>query len=405
MKAAYRSIERVQRRMKHRIVFITLLLLLALPVLAQEPVTRISTPPDASTVQFESVVDGLRRPLFLTHAGDGSGRLFIMEQGGIIYVTDNTGENQSIFLDLTSLVSPSANRNSYSEQGLLGLAFRPDYASSGIFFVNYTDRQGNTVVARYHVSPDDANTADPNSAEIIFTQEQPYENHNGGHMAFGPDGYLYISLGDGGGAGDPTESALELDSLLGKILRVDVNDDTGGYRIPEGNPFSGSGLPEIWSYGLRNVWRFSFDRATGDLYLGDVGQNAWEEINFQPVESTGGENYGWDGYEGTHVYEEESVTENVVMPIAEYEHGSTGGCSVTGGYVYRGEQLPQLQGVYFYSDYCSGRVWIAYRDESGAWQSGEFMETRMQVSSFGEDEAGELYIIDYNGEVHRLVAS
>lgn len=392
--------------MKRWLFFLALLSVLTSGVLAQnaEPVTRVSTPPDPASVGLNEFVSGLRRAIYITHAGDGSGRLFIVEQGGIIYVTDKTGDLMEIFLDVSSLVSAEANRNTYTERGLLGLAFHPGYARNGTFFINYTDRQGTTVVARYRVSSNNPNAADPNSAEIILTQPQPYPNHNGGHLAFGRDGYLYISLGDGGSAGDPQGNGQDMNTLLGKILRIDVNGTTG-YTVPPTNPFaSGGGLPEIWAYGVRNVWRFSFDRATGDLYLGDVGQNQWEEINFQPATSHGGENYGWNGYEGTHVFQQRSVARNAVMPIAEYQHGANG-CSVTGGYVYRGEQLPQLQGVYLYGDYCSGRIWIAYRDPSGAWQSRVFMDSGLQISSFGEDETGELYIVDYQGDVYQLVSA
>lgn len=389
--------------------FLTLLLvgMTALIGQAQDtPITQVETPPSADSVQLTPLItDGLRRPLYLTHAGDSSGRLFIVEQGGIIYLTDTAASQPGIFLDVSALVSAEANSNSYSERGLLGLAFHPAYAENGTFFINYTDRRGTTVIARYSVSADNPNEADPNSAEIIFTQPQPFANHNGGHMAFGPDGYLYVSLGDGGSANDPLGAGQSLDVLLGKILRLDVNAETG-YAIPADNPYAnGGGLPEIWAYGLRNVWRFSFDRATGDLYLGDVGQNKWEEINFQPASSIGGENYGWNAYEGAHPFNQNISAANPVMPIAEYEHSNANGCSITGGFVYRGSNLPALQGVYLYSDYCSGRVWMAYRDTADVWQSAIFLETGFQVSSFGEDETGELYILDYNGGIYRLDAA
>jgi glucose/arabinose dehydrogenase len=251
------------------------------------------------------------------------------------------------------------------------------------------------------MATDDGSPIEPESGKKIFTQEQPFENHNGGHMAFGPDGYLYIALGDGGSAYDPLKNGQNLETLLGKILRIDVNADEG-YVVPADNPFvDGGGLPEIWAYGVRNPWRFSFDRATGDLYIGDVGQGLWEEVDFQPADSTGGENYGWSGYEGSHILTPEQTADNAVMPIAEYSH-SDGGCSITGGYVYRGEAIPTLQGVYLYSDYCSGTVWYAYRDESDVWQSGVFLESGFQVSSFGEDANGELLVVDYSGTVYRI---
>ncbi len=390
--------------MRRTIIIVWLCLLFSAAVIAQDaPITQIETPPTADSVQLQPFITDLRRPLYITHSGDGSGRLFILEQGGVIYVTNSTGTELNIFLDVSPFVSAEANGSGYTERGLLGLAFHPQYAQNGLFFINYTDRQGATVVARYTVSSENANQANINSAQIIFTHPQPFPNHNGGHMAFGPDGYLYISLGDGGAANDPLGAGQNTDILLGKILRVDVNASTG-YAIPPDNPFVGTdGADEIWAYGLRNVWRFSFDRTTGDLYSGDVGQNAWEEINFQPADSPGGENYGWNAYEASRVFNNRITAENAVMPIAEYEHTGANGCSVTGGYVYRGEALPALQGAYLYSDYCSGRIWIAYRDTTDTWQSSVFLDSGLQVSSFGEDENGELFIVNYSGAVYRLI--
>jgi glucose/arabinose dehydrogenase len=286
---------------------------------------------------------------------------------------------------------------------LLGLAFHPDYAANGIFFVNYTDRAGHTVLAKYQVT-DDPNFANANSAETIFTQMQPFPNHNGGHMEFGDDGYLYVALGDGGAAGDPLSAGQNPELLLGSILRLDINVDSG-YGIPADNPFADgvNGAPEVWSYGWRNPWRFSFDRATADMYIGDVGQNQWEEIDFEPADSSGGLNYGWNILEATHTFSGGSVPDDVVMPIAEYSH-SDGSCSVTGGYVYRGAAIPDLQATYLYSDYCSGVLRYAYRDESGTWHSDVLRQTGMQVSSFGEDETGEIYLVSYSeGIVYKFV--
>lgn len=381
------------------------------PVAAQETqdavITR-SDSPDAAVVELtrlplrtpEGNAYEAWRPLFITHAGDGSGRLFLVEQGGKILVIDPETNVASVFLDVSELVTWDANTQAYTERGLLGLAFHPDYADNGRFYINYTDRQGATKIARYRVS-DDANVANADSAEILFTMPQPFANHNGGHMAFGPDGYLYVSLGDGGAANDPLAAGQNPRTLLGTILRLDINTDAG-YAIPPDNPFVGSdaGADEVWAYGLRNVWRFSFDRATDDLYLGDVGQNQWEEINFEPADSPGGVNYGWNGYEGTHVFNQRAVADNAVMPIAEYNHSQ--GCSVTGGYVYRGEAIPELEGLYFYGDYCSGNIWVAYRDEAMNWQSTLFTDTPHQISSFGQDEAGELYVINYGGQVYKM---
>lgn len=386
---------------KRLFVALSVLALAVLPTMAQDaPITQISTPPTSDLVTLTPFVENLTRPLYIT-AAPGGDALYIVEQGGLIQRVEATGGTPSVFLDIQDLVSADARGNGYSERGLLGLAFHPDFAENGQFFVNYTDTRGNSVVARYTLSADDPTVADPASAQIILTQEQPFENHNGGHMAFGPDGYLYIGFGDGGSAFDPLKNGQNLQTLLGKILRIDVNTDQG-YLIPQDNPFvSGDGLPEIWAYGVRNPWRFSFDRATGDLYIGEVGQNKWEEIDFQPADSKGGENYGWSGYEGNHRLQPDQVADNAVMPIVEYAHGADG-CSVTGGYVYRGEAIPALQGAYLYSDYCTGRVWIAYRDTTDTWQSQVFLDTGYQVSSFGEDANGELFIINYVGTIYRI---
>ena len=396
----------------NRVLGIVLLaLLVILPVSAQdeEPLIAVETPPTAADVALEPVDlqfdDGgqLVRPLFITHAGDGSDRLFLVQQGGIIYVMQNGEYAASEYLNLTDLVTADANTQQYSERGLLGLAFHPDYAENGYFFVNYTDRQGTTHIVRYSVTADDPNVADPASAVDLFQQQQPFPNHNGGHMAFGPDGYLYVSLGDGGSANDPLAAGQNPNNLLGTILRLDVDGEVG-YAIPEDNPFvrTDEGADEVWAYGLRNVWRFSFDRATGDLYIGDVGQNQWEEINFQPADSLGGENYGWNIYEGTHQFSGGPI-EGVTMPIAEYNHSL--GCSVTGGYIYRGEAVPALEGVYLYSDYCSGRIWMAYRDANLDWQDSLLLESGLQVSSFGEDEQGELFVVAYSGDLYKVVAA
>ncbi len=352
--------------------------------------------------QLVPVASGFSRPLYVTHAGDGSGRLFVVEQGGAIRVIKDGVVLAQPFLDVSGLISREALEDGYTERGLLGLAFHPGYADNGWLYINYTDVNGHTVVARYTVSADDPDRADPASAAPLLYVQQPYANHNGGHMAFGPDGYLYVSLGDGGSGGDPDGNGQNLATLLGSILRLDVNV-ADGYAIPADNPFVDreGAHPEIWAWGLRNVWRFSFDRATGDLYLADVGQNQWEEINFQPVSSAGGENYGWNAFEGTHVYSGQPAVSAVVAPVLEYAH-SNGRCSVTGGYVYRGERIPALQGVYLYGDWCTGTIWSAQRDAGGFWQAVVSLESGRSISSFGEDEAGELYLVDYGGEVLRF---
>lgn len=352
--------------------------------------------------QLVPVASGFSRPLYVTHAGDGSGRLFVVEQGGAIRVIKDGVVLAQPFLDVSGLISREALEDGYTERGLLGLAFHPGYADNGWLYIDYTDVNGHTVVARYTVSADDPDRADATSAAPLLYVQQPYANHNGGHMAFGPDGYLYVSLGDGGSGGDPDGNGQNLATLLGSILRLDVNV-ADGYAIPADNPFVDreGAHPEIWAWGLRNVWRFSFDRATGDLYLADVGQDQWEEINFQPVSSAGGENYGWNAFEGTHVYSGQPAASDVVAPVLEYAH-SYGRCSVTGGYVYRGERIPALQGVYLYGDWCTGTIWSAQRDAGGLWQALVSLESGRSISSFGEDEAGELYLVDYGGEVLRF---
>jgi glucose/arabinose dehydrogenase len=376
-------------------------LLVVTNVFAQSaPVTTRSNPPDPTKYQWVEVASGFQRPLYVTNAGDGSGRLFVVEQVGRIWVVKDGQVQPKPLLDIRSIVNSASN-----ERGLLGLAFDPKYKDNGIFYVHYSDRNGDTAIARYHVSADNPDAADPSTAKVILHVQQPYANHNGGQLAFGPDGYLYIGLGDGGSQGDPHGNGQNSHVLLGKILRIDVSKgDT--YSIPPDNPFADgkNGAPEVWAMGLRNPWRFSFDRATGDLYIGDVGQNQWEEVDFQPAGSPGGANYGWNIMEGNHPYSRAANPGSLVMPIAEYDHGQ--GIAVTGGYVYRGKALPDLQGVYFFADYGSGRMWTTYRDGSNAWNTTLFMDTGKVIPSFGEDEAGELYLTDFNsGGIFQLAAA
>jgi glucose/arabinose dehydrogenase len=385
-----------------KLLSLVFLMLLSLPTAAQDDVVmQLDAAPDPTLYRLEEVFNGLERPIYLTHAGDGSGRIFVVEQGGRIWLYKG-GERQQIpFLDIQSLVSRDHN-----ERGLLGLAFHPNFAENGLFYVHYSGVQnGETVVARYEISPDNPDVANPESASIIFTHPQPAGNHNGGMIEFGDDGYLYIGLGDGGSAGDPQNRAQNQTELLGKILRLDV-DSEAPYAIPQDNPVNTVNpllAPEIWAWGLRNPWRFSFDRATHDLYIGDVGQNQWEEIDFEPADSSGGVNYGWRVFEATHSFSGEADPGGTVMPIAEYNHSE--GCSVTGGYVYRGEMLPALQSVYFFGDVCTGTIWATYRDTEANWQTIPFINrTGLSISSFGEDEAGELYVVDISGRVLRLIA-
>ncbi len=346
--------------------------------------------PDPAGYQWAAVVSGLNLAVDIQNPGDGSGRLFIVEKRGRILILQNDQLLPQPFLDIQSEVG-----SLHSEQGLLGLAFHDKFSESGLFFVNYTDVNGNTVIARFQVSADDPNRADPASEIDLLHVDQPYANHNGGGLAFGPDGYLYIGLGDGGSAGDPLRNGQSLDTLLGKLLRIDVNTP-GNYSVPVDNPFAaGGGRPEIWAIGLRNPWRFSFDALTGNLYIGDVGQDSWEELDFVPAGTPGGINFGWSYYEGTHFYQDQPPTgSTIIMPVAEYSHAE--GCSVTGGYVYRGQALPEWQGVYFYGDYCSGNVWGLIQTGQETWQSKLLFQTGANITTFGVDEAGEIYFSDYN---------
>jgi glucose/arabinose dehydrogenase len=341
--------------------------------------------PDPSAYNWGPVISGLERPVDLQP--DGSGRLFILEKVGRIRIFQNGQLLEQPFLDIDDRVGSFGN-----EQGLLGLAFHPQYAQNGRFFVNYTDTNGDDVIARFQVSSD-PNAADPNSEVRLLTVPDPFPNHNGGVLAFGPDGYLYAGLGDGGAAGDPFGNAQKTDVLLGKILRLDV-DSAEPYAVPSDNPFGN----EVWAYGLRNPWRMSFDRATGDLYIGDVGQGAWEEVDFLAAGTGAGTNFGWDHREGAHDYEGGGPA-GMVDPIAEYSHPE-GGCSVTGGYVYRGA-MTEWTGIYLYGDYCTGLIWGLIQ-VNGGWQEQQLFDVNFTITSFGQDETGEVYAISDNGNIYRL---
>jgi glucose/arabinose dehydrogenase len=382
--------------------------LLAAPLNAQDGVLTRSTPPDAAQFQLVQVATGFPRALHVTNAGDGTDRLFVVQQNGVIRAldADRTPFAQP-FLDVSALISADALGNGYTERGLLGLAFHPNYAENGTFFINYTEANSHdSIVARYQVS-EDPNIADPASAVEVMRVAQPFGNHNGGHIDFGPDGYLYISLGDGGSQGDPMNNGQQTSTLLATILRIDVDGGTS-YAIPADNPFADGvdGAPEVWAYGLRNPWRFSFDPLTGDMYIGDVGQNRWEEINFQPA-GIGGLNYGWNAFEASYPYSGAAVPANAISPVAEYQHAG-GHCSVTAGQLYRGESVPTLQRAFVYGDFCSGQLWAVYRDDSGAWMDVQLNDTSFVISSFGVDEAGELYLVDYGqggaGTIYQFVA-
>ena len=353
------------------------------------PVAAPTDFPDPASFQWELVAGGFARPLDIQNAGDGSGRLFIVEQAGVIRILLNGALLETPFLDITDRVASKGN-----EQGLLGLAFHPDFAGNGFFYVNYTETGGDTVIARFTAAGD---AADPNSELRLLGVQQPFPNHNGGGLAFGPDGYLYIALGDGGSGGDPQGNGQNLGTLLGKLLRIDVNGGSP-YAIPADNPFGN----EIFHYGLRNPWRFSFDPLTGDLWIGDVGQGAWEEIDFLPAGTPGGVNFGWNLFEGMHEYIPGAQLENHRPPLFEYDHNE--GCSVTGGNVYRGS-MPEWQGVYFYADFCNGKVWGALRIVSPTEETSIttiLFETGVQVTTFGVDESGEIYIAGRDGNILRL---
>jgi glucose/arabinose dehydrogenase len=354
----------------------------------------------AVSVHLEPVLTGLRQPLDVRAAPDGSGRLFVAEKGGTIRVAHGGQVAERPFLDIRGVVGARG-----SEQGLLGFVFHPRYAENGFLYVNYTDLNGDSVVARYQVSSD-PDLADPGTGAVILFQPQPFPNHNAGNLIFGPDGYLWIGWGDGGSGGDPRGNAQNGGTWLGKMLRIDVD---GGFPfvVPPDNPFVGSAdvLPEIWGFGLRNPWRYSFDALTGDLWLGDVGQNSWEELNHVPAGTAGGVNFGWNVTEANHCFRGNACDLAQYWPAAtEYRTGNDG-CAIVGGYVYRGAAFPSLLGVYFYADECAGRVWSLQRDEAGNWFPTELLDTNIAISSFGEDEARELYITGLNdGTVYRLAA-
>jgi len=354
-------------------------------------------------VGFREMITGLTEPVFITNAGDSSGRLFIVERAGRILLYKKRVLAPTPFLDIRSIVNSAGG-----EQGLLALAFHPNYRMNGQFYTVFTDQSGNLVLSRFTQSSSNPDLADPDSRITLLVIPHPVnQNHNGGTLAFGPDGYLYWSTGDGGSAGDPPNNAQNLNLLLGKILRIDVDHVDPGlnYAIPPSNPFVGNpnARPEIWAYGLRNPWRFSFDRMTGDIFIGDVGQASREEIDFQPAASTGGENYGWRVMEGTLCYDPATGCDQSgkVLPIIDYDHSL--GCAVTGGYIYRGSLFPDMQGQYFYSDICSGIIFSIYHDPMTGWTGTQVVDTPYAISTFGEDEQGGLYFTDhYAGRIFQM---
>lgn len=351
----------------------------------------------ATGLRLEKVLTGLHDPVYLT-APAGDPRLFIVEQAGLVRIARDGKLLDRPFLDLTKRVKTG------TERGLLSLAFHPRYAENGFLFVNYTDRSGDTRIERYRVTAD-PDVADPSSAKLILAVDQPYSNHNGGHVLFGPDGMFYVGMGDGGSANDPHDHGQNTATLLGDLLRIDV-DRGDPFAIPPDNPLVGrrGARPEIWAYGLRNPWRLTFDAPAGLLYIADVGQDRWEEVNVAPAGSAG-LNYGWNILEGRHDFRVRGRSKaDLVAPAVEYPHRD--GCSVTGGYVYRGRNIPAVVGHYFFSDYCTG--WI----RSFRYQEGKATDLRQwtgltpsEVTSFGVDGAGELYVLSGRGEVHRLASA
>ncbi len=384
------------------------------PATASEPGASVVPSQPASTIPplesgpdtlaLEPFAAGLADPVGITNAGDGSGRLYVNQRGGVIRVVDHDGAvRDEPFVDLTDRVTAGG------EQGLLGLAFHPDYAHNRRLFIYYTASGDGADTLAELTAADDGARADPGSLRVLLAIPDPYGNHNSGQLAFGPDGHLYVGLGDGGSGGDPQGNGQNPNALLGKILRLDV-DAGDPYGIPDDNPFAargsapGEGAPEIWALGLRNPWRFSFDAEWGDLYIADVGQGGWEEIDRQPGDSTGGENYGWNVMEGRSCYADPNCDQRpFVKPIAQYNHDA-GGCAVVGGHVYRGEAQPALTGVYLFGDYCSGELFTLQVDE-GTVMPKAVLASGLSISAFGVDEAGEIYVADLaSGQLLHVVA-
>lgn len=383
--------------MRHARAVLVILALLAPTALALVP----SSLP-AALASFERVGATFDRPLLVTHAGDGSGRLFVVQQGGLVRVISASGVvDATPYLDLRARVTPGGP----GEQGLLGLAFDPAFETNGRVFASFTNGAGDSVLQRFTVAAPASGRPDLATATTLLEVDQPYSNHNGGHVAFGPDGYLYYGLGDGGSAGDPQRNGQKLSTLLGKMLRLDVSGAT--YAVPPSNPFVGlaGARGEIYEYGLRNPWRFSFDRLAGDLFIGDVGQNLWEEVDLHRAGSAAGENFGWNEWEGNAPYSANANPIGRTFPILDYAHQPH--CSVTGGYVYRGAAAPLLAGAYIFGDYCSGHIWMAREVPLVGWTEVLVADTSYFISSFGEDEAGNVYVLDgrSSGALYRIEAS
>lgn len=356
------------------------------------------TLPNSTIFGWQPIVQELSQPVGLAVAPADAQHLFVVEQQGKIRIVEEESLLAQPFLDITDRVGSQGN-----EQGLLGLAFHPQYAQNGFFFVNYTDLNGDTVISRFKVTSNPLR-ADPDSEHVILKVPQPYSNHNGGHLLFGPDGMLYIGLGDGGSAGDPHNNAQNPNVLLGKMLRLDV-DHAEPYGIPGDNPFvNGGGRAEVWALGLRNPWRYDFDSVTGELFIADVGQNKWEEVSVLPAGKSPGWNLGWRVWEGSHRYSDDipDTLPDLVAAVTEYDH--TLGCSITGGVVYRGQKFPTWYGVYLYADYCSGRIWGLVRDASGNWQSRQLYQLQTHPTAFAQTTDGNLWFVGHEGTLYRLQA-
>jgi glucose/arabinose dehydrogenase len=362
--------------------------------------TQTPPPGPSPTLALVSLVGGLNSPVDLQRPNDNTGRLFVVEQSGMIRIIASGSLLSGSFLDIAAKITTG------SEMGLLGLAFHPSYSQNRRFFVNYNRSIGGqlqTVIAEYLASTSDANQADPASERILLIVNQPFGNHKGGQLAFGPDGFLYIGLGDGGSGGDPFGNGQSLQTMLGKMLRIDVDNTDPGlqYAIPADNPFAaGGGRPEIWAYGLRNPWRFSFESGTGRLFCADVGQDSFEEVDLLQK----GGNFGWNTMEGMHCFNPSSGCNQtgLILPIAEYSHSE--GEAVIGGYVYHGAAIPSLAGTYILGDYVSGAIWGLKEGPPGTWTRSLLLSTQRNISSFGQDAAGEVYVVDYSGNVLKLVA-
>jgi len=380
----------------------------ATPALPAAAATPGATPaptswdPNRVDVGFSTLTTVPGRPLAISNAGDGSGRLFVAEQGGRVYIVRSGGVIATPFLDISDQISGGG------EQGLLGIAFHPNFATDRRVFVDYTNTSGDTVVSSFQVDPRTPDLVVPGSEVVVLTVAQPFSNHNGGAIQFGPDGYLYIALGDGGSGGDPQNNGQRLDTLLGKILRIDIDHPSGGkaYWIPMSNPFVGTpgARGEIWLFGLRNPFRFSFDHKTGDLWIGDVGQDAWEEVDVARA-GVGGLNFGWRVMEGAHCYAPSTgcSTTGLVLPVVEY--AQTFGCAVIGGNVYRGTAQPALRGGYVFTDTCTGSTWAVDAAGSGTQALVKVADGPGGIAGYGEDEAGELYAADLDGNIYRVTAT